>query len=76
MKKNFGGAMFDYTAVCEVCNNWYHYNKEYDAQFCESCDEWVTKKCIDISCKQCKERPDRPSHIYSLKKKDLAYEIS
>tara|TARA_R110000824_G_scaffold252068_6_gene440748 strand:- start:7248 stop:7454 length:207 start_codon:yes stop_codon:yes gene_type:complete len=68
--------MYDYTASCELCSNWFHYSEEFEAIYCDPCDEWVTKKCSGLFCKKCDERPRRPSLVTKKAKKELIDEIS
>ncbi len=49
---------------CPLCRTKSSYNEKYDADFCESCDIWLSKNCKDPSCEYCKDRPDRPEKIY------------
>lgn len=53
------GFIFD-EEKCKKCNNSLIYYEKYDAFFCAYCNEWTGKKCGDINCEYCKNRPVRP----------------
>jgi hypothetical protein len=36
------------------------YSEEYDAYYCETCNEWYESICDDPTCDYCAERPERP----------------
>ena len=61
-------GLIDYTASCNICGNWFHYDTNFDAYFCDPCDEWVSKKCTDTEFRHCDRRPPRPSHVLPMKK--------
>jgi len=51
---------------CEVCGNQFHISEKHDSYFCEPCDEWKEKICVDDTCIECTTRPERPSQIIEL----------
>ena len=62
--------------MCPICGqtDLYLYNR-YDADFCYSCNEWISPSCNDPKCPYCSERPDTPaealfreSHVNRRKK--------
>ena len=36
------------------------YSEEYDAQYCETCNEWLEDTCDDPTCEFCIKRPLTP----------------
>ena len=36
------------------------YSEQYDAYYCESCNEWLEDICTDRDCEFCKNRPIKP----------------
>lgn len=37
------------------------YSKEYDAYYCQTCNEWLEDTCTDRDCYYCINRPSRPN---------------
>lgn len=52
------GFIFD--KKCSKCDNFLIYYEKYDVFICAYCNEWTERKCGDINCEYCKNRPDRP----------------
>ena len=46
---------------CKVCSSEVQYNAQFDAYYCELCNEWLERKCNDPECEYCAERPEKPS---------------
>lgn len=46
---------------CHICKKPRHYNQEFDAYYCESCNLWLEPKCSqEGSCDYCASRPRNP----------------
>ena len=43
------------------CGSEVQYNSEYDAYYCELCNQWLEKTCDDPECDYCINRPEKPS---------------
>jgi hypothetical protein len=37
------------------------YSEEYDAYYCETCNEWLESSCDDPTCEYCVNRPKVPN---------------
>lgn len=48
---------------CPKCSSEVQYSNQYDAYYCELCNEWLESKCDDQECEFCPPRPDKPSQI-------------
>lgn len=46
---------------CPKCSSEKQYNDQYDAYYCELCNQWLEEKCYDVKCEYCAERPEKPS---------------
>ena len=51
---------------CPDCGAPVSYSSEYDAYYCESCDQWLEEACDDPFCEFCAHRPERPSQAEIL----------
>ncbi len=56
---------------CDNCNSDYKYNDKYDAFYCEKCNQWAEKKCRDVNCIFCPDRPEKPVRVKNQDGKDL-----
>lgn len=45
------------------CGSERQYDKQYDAYYCELCNEWLENLCGDPNCEFCQNRPKKPSMI-------------
>ena len=45
---------------CPSCSGPRIYHDDYDAYFCASCNAWLEKRCSDIKCNYCSDRPEWP----------------
>lgn len=46
---------------CPTCGNEKKsYSEEYDAYYCDFCNEWLEDICTDRDCEYCKKRPLTP----------------
>jgi len=45
---------------CGICNGPRIYSDDYDAFFCPRCNLWLEEACKDPTCKNCRNRPERP----------------
>jgi hypothetical protein len=50
------------------CGSERQYSAEYDAYYCELCNEWLEETCEDLECKFCQNRPEKPSMIDNFDK--------
>jgi len=48
---------------CKNCDSRLQYSEEFDAYFCEACNQWKDERCGDPDCPYCIERPERPNYI-------------
>lgn len=48
---------------CKHCGNDVLYSEEYDAYYCDPCNEWTEDICTDRDCEYCKNRPNRPKAV-------------
>ena len=48
---------------CQQCKNKVEYNTQYDAYYCQSCDNWLEDTCSDSECEFCSQRPAHPNQI-------------
>jgi hypothetical protein len=39
------------------------YSSEYDAYYCDYCNEWMESKCDDPNCEYCTIRPATPKPL-------------
>lgn len=53
------------TRFCRKCSSEKQYNAEYDAIYCELCNEWLERTCDDPECEYCSTRPAKPSQCIS-----------
>ena len=53
--------------VCSCGWQAVNYSKEYDAHYCPMCDTWIEKKCSDVECEYCKNRPEKPLKEWYIK---------
>ncbi|MNZ93198.1 hypothetical protein D3C78_1122560 [compost metagenome] len=48
---------------CEFCGkngcSFKGYSKKYDSHYCKLDDGWIDKACMDSSCEQCINRPEK-----------------
>ena len=44
-----------------ICGSSLAYKRKWDAYYCIDSLEWVEKKCSDLKCEFCANRPDKPS---------------
>lgn len=47
--------------TCPKCGTGKTYSADYDAYYCESCNEWLEDICNDRECLFCKTRPATPN---------------
>jgi DNA-directed RNA polymerase subunit RPC12/RpoP len=50
----------DDTTKCNLCQSTVLYHETFDTYFCAYCNTWLEKKCGDINCVYCQNRPDTP----------------
>lgn len=48
---------------CKNCKSHLNYDERWDSYFCVVCEIWTEKKCDDLSCYFCSNRPEKPSEI-------------
>ena len=48
---------------CLKCKSEKQYNGQYDAYYCELCNEWLEERCGDDGCEYCQTRPEKPSMV-------------
>ncbi len=46
---------------CEICNQELSHSERFDSYFCEQCNDWKEKNCVDKQCFYCKTRPEKPN---------------
>lgn len=46
-----------------VCGHSISYNEIYDAEYCLSCNSWMSEKCPNPDCFHCSNRPYFPMKI-------------
>lgn len=46
--------------IHDICGKKAEYNELYDADYCPYCNMWIDKKCPNIDCGYCKDRPKTP----------------
>lgn len=46
------------------------YNERHDAFYSPKKDIWIDKNCKDPNCEYCKDRPNKPSDIKKINKKN------
>lgn len=51
-----------YSKQCK-CGYSLDHDERYDAYYCIRCNEWTEKKCEDLECFYCRERPEKPRKI-------------
>jgi hypothetical protein len=56
---------------CPKCGSAHRISEEYDARFCERCNEWLEPVCGDASCEVCEDRPTYPKSAYLLPPRTL-----
>jgi len=55
------GSIVALERACEKCVRDLLYCEAHDAYFCPGCDQWLEKRCGDLDCSFCPERPEQPS---------------
>lgn len=45
---------------CQICSTKKSYNEQYDAYYCNQCNEWSEPTCDDPRCEYCTIRPQKP----------------
>ena len=45
---------------CPDCGSPGERNERFDAYFCPKCDVWLERPCDDVTCAECRGRPERP----------------
>lgn len=48
---------------CHVCENTLKYSDNYEAFYCENCNEWSEGLCRDEKCFYCTNRPSKPIEL-------------
>ena len=54
-----------------ICSRVVHeklYSKEFDTDYCKSCNSWLEDKCDDINCEYCINRPLFPNDYQPIEK--------